>query len=277
MTERPLTTRLTPQAREDEGSRLLATVLAPRIDGLRARLEQMQCPEVMAGSPLAGDDRVARPFQVSHAAWYGITHAVDNLHALRLLTVRGEAPNLQVVTHPYAAYPLLRAAIENASTPLWLLAPANRDTRLTRRFRLLLQDAKKGDEAADLLGHEPTTYAKREKRLSGLLEVRPTITMAACKRPAGFRVVVREAAEGHGTDPITAEVIWRLLSGLTHGDTWAGLTAPDRDEVAVSADGTVVTLQTTSSLANIANMTGYTVVLVEAALSLYDIRRTKHI
>lgn len=217
--------------------------------------------------------RLAR-FSSRTPAWYAIVHATDNLQALRALTVRGEAPKLQVMTYPYAAYPLLRAAIENASAAVWFLAPASRDTRLTRRFRHLLQDSRMGDDAAALLGHEAKSYEKRLNRVTELIGKRPSMTLSECKKGAAYRFIVREAAKGSGTDQDTAEVMWRLLSGLTHGDTWAGLTATDRDQVAVSEDGTVVTFQTTSSLANIANMTGYAVALTESALRVYDLRRT---
>lgn len=275
MTDRPANaSRQSPKEAEDEGSRLLAVDLAPRIDALQASVGTAAAADVAAGSPLAGDDRASRPFQLSHAAWHSIVHAVDNLQALRALSVRGEAPKLQVMTYPYAAYPLLRAAIENASAAVWFLAPPSRDARLVRRFRHLLQDSRMGDEAAALLGHEATTYDKRLSRVTALIEDRPGMLLSACKKGVGYRFIVREAAEGQGTEPDTAEVVWRLLSGLTHGDTWAGLTATDRDEVAVSEDGTVVTFQTTSSLANIANMTGYATALAESALRFYDLRRT---
>ena len=275
MTQRPTNgSRQSPDEAENEGSRLLAVELAPRIDALQARVETAAAATVADRSPLAGDDRASRPFQLSHAAWYSIVHAADNLQALRALTVRGEAPRVQVLTYPYAAYPLLRAAIENASAALWLLAPMSRDVRLTRRFQHLLQDSRMGDEAAALLGHESTTHKKRLARLEEVIANRPDVHLSACKRGVGYRSIVRAAAEGNGTDPDIAEVIWRLLSGLTHGDTWAGLTATDRNEVAVSEDGTVVTFQTTSSLANVANMTGYAVALTEAAMCAYDRRRT---
>ncbi len=174
--------KLSPKEAEDEGSRLLAVELAPRIDTLRAHVGTAEAADVTPGSPLAGDNRASRPFQLSHAAWYGTVHAVDNLQALRALTVRGEAPSLQVMTYPYAAYPMLRAAIENAAVALWLLAPSNRDVRLTRRFRLLLQDARKGDVAAALLGHEAGTYDKRLTRLEEVIMGRPGVTLSAPAR-----------------------------------------------------------------------------------------------
>ena len=274
MEERRSVTRQSPQAAEDEATRRLVHDLAPRVDRLHKRTETQEGSAVAPRSPLAGDDNAARPFQVSHVAWHAIIHAADNLHALRILTVRETGPNLlTVVTHPYAAYPLLRAALENASTALWVLTPGNRDTRLTRRFRLLLTDAQNGDTQAALLGHEATTYAKRLVRLEPVLAARPGIPLGACTNRAGFRPIVRGAAAGFDFEPDAAEAVWRLLSGLTHGDTWASITATDRDEVAVSQDG-VVTMHTTSSLANIANMTAIALTFTEAALHYFDLRRT---
>ena len=262
-----------PSGQEEEASRILALDQAPRIDRLQAHMEKLESQTVDAHSALSGDDRAARPFQVSHSAWYGIAHAADNLHGLRLLTVRGETPKLQVATHPYVAYPLLRAAIENASVALWLLGPARRDLRLTRRFRLALQDARRADEAAKLLGHEAVTLPGRRARLSEILGARPSIALAECERRASFRVIVREGGDGIGIEPDTAEVMWKVLSGLTHGDPWAGLAWTEREEIDVSDVG-VVTLRTTSSIANIATMTRYAVKLTESALALYDRRRT---
>lgn len=259
-----------PPEREKEGAERLATVLAPKIDALCARIETI--PRVADGSILSDDDQASRPFQVSHIAWHSLTHSVDNLRALRVLTVQGEYPDLHVTTHPYAAYPLLRAAIENASTTVWVLAPDDRDTRLTRRFRLALQNARHGDDAAAILGLTATAKKDHADRLRVLLADLPLISMSACRKQAGFALIVREAAEGYGSDPDTAEVIWRLLSALTHGDQWATATFTDRDEVEVSEDGKVVTMETTSSLANIANMTNVAVLLAEAAFRLWDMR-----
>lgn len=273
MAENKSYTRLSSPDAEAAATELLATNLAPRTDRLQERLTKPESAAVAPGSPLAGDNTASRPFQLSHAAYFAIVHAADNLHALRLLTVRETGPNhLTVVTHPYAAYPLLRAALENASMAVWLLAPSNRDARLTRRFRLLLKDAKNGDEEAALLGHEAATHAKRLDRMEPILTARPTISLNECKNVPGFRSIVRQAAEGHDSDPVAAVAVWKLLSGLTHGDVWASQTATERDEVSVSEDG-VVTMKTTSSIANIANMTAYVFTFVEAAVRLYDLRR----
>lgn len=93
-------TRLSVKEAEDEAARYLALELAPRIDALSARVDRPDAASVPARSSLAGDDRAADPFQISHAAWHGITHAAaDNLQDLRRLT--GLAPGRW--TRGYAA------------------------------------------------------------------------------------------------------------------------------------------------------------------------------
>ncbi|GAA3651346.1 hypothetical protein GCM10022237_08940 [Nocardioides ginsengisoli] len=273
MTDSASVSRLSPKDAEDEAARFLALQLAPRIDALAEYANGQGASTVSAESPLAGDDAAADPFQVSHTAWHGIAHAVDNLQAFRRLTVSGEGDHFDVSTHPFAAYPLLRAALENASVALWLLAPEDADERLTRRFRLVLQDAAHGDDVARLMGHEPTTYERRVERVSGLIANRPSVDLAACKKRAGFRAIVPEAAEGTGTDANTASVVWRLLSGLTHGDQWASLAWAEREQVDLSADGTVFTVRMTASLANTANMARYVVALAESSTRAFEMRK----
>jgi hypothetical protein len=102
----------TPLEAEHEAARWFVDALAPRIDALQRRWEGPY-QDVERGSSLAGDDAHSKPFHVSHAAWLAIAHAIDNLYALRVLTVQGEGNDFGVTTRPYAAYPLLRAAVES--------------------------------------------------------------------------------------------------------------------------------------------------------------------
>jgi hypothetical protein len=273
---RPSVSRLSPKDAEEEAARVLIEELAPRIDAFNEAVDHPAAATVRADSPLGGDDKAADPFQVSHTAWHSLVHAADNLRALRLLTVSeaNEDRHVQVRTHPFAAYPLLRAALENASIALWLLAPDRRDTRLTRRFRLAIQDAGNGDKVVSLMGRTPTNEDKHRARVADLIANRPAITPAACNKPAGFGVVVSEAAEGSGIDPSAALAAWRLLSAFTHGDQWASLAFADREEVGLSVDGKVVTVRMTASLANISNMARVVIVTAETALRAYNLRRT---
>ncbi|MGZ4522371.1 MAG: hypothetical protein ACXVXO_03020 [Mycobacteriaceae bacterium] len=276
MTKREPISKMTPKADEDEASMRLATQIAPRIDELIVR---QQTPDnvVISGSPLDADDKHAAPYQVSHAAWHLISHAIDNLQAIRMLTVRGADPKYEVFTLPYALYPLIRCAFENASQALWLIGPTNRNERITRRFRLWITDGDNVDTFAGLAGIDLPVKAKTERieKIQPLAESRG-LDMTECVKSAGNAGFIRGAATLMGGEPKKAEALWRSLSGLSHGDFWASNATTDRDEVAVSEDGRTVTLQTTSSITNITNLTAVAVSATEAAVRCYDRGRTKH-
>jgi hypothetical protein len=109
-------------------------VIFAAVDGWLAMTGQPS-PEAEPGSALAGDTAKSSKHQVSHAAWNGITHAVDQLHALKTLIVDAR------VVHTYVPFSLLRSAIENAATAVWLLSPRKRDERVQRCLKLARHEA----------------------------------------------------------------------------------------------------------------------------------------
>jgi hypothetical protein len=207
-----------------------------------------------------------------------ISHAIDNLRAIRILTVKGAYPTYEVFTLPYALYPLIRCAFENASQALWLIGPPNRNERITRRFRLWVTDGDNVDTFAGLAGIDQPAKAKAERieKIKPLVEARG-LDMSECVKFTGNAGFVRGAATLMGGEPKKAEAVWRSLSGLSHGDFWASNAATDKDEVAISEDGQTVTLETTSSITNVVNLTAVAVSATEAAVRCYDRGRTKHI
>ena len=144
-----------------EAAHLLVTSLAPRIDQLCDDWDNSDRP-VELGSQIAADNACMGPYQLAHVVALVLSHATDDLEVLREYTVRGSEDDFTVHTRPYAAYPLLRAAMENACTALWLMLPANREERVRRRFRLWITDGAHQDEVAKLMGHpNPRSKAKR--------------------------------------------------------------------------------------------------------------------
>jgi len=69
-------------------------VIFAAVDGWLAMTGQPS-PEAEPGSALAGDTAKSSKHQVSHAAWNGITHAVDQLHALKTLIVDARVVHLR--------------------------------------------------------------------------------------------------------------------------------------------------------------------------------------
>src|SRR5688500_1141081 len=107
-------------------------------------------PAIEPGSPLAGDGAKSPEHQVGHAAWSGISLAVDHLHAIKVQVIDAQ------VLHPYSPYTLMRAAIENAATAVWLLEPNDRNERLQRRLKLAHHEAFEAGKARELL---PAAFA----------------------------------------------------------------------------------------------------------------------
>src|SRR5690349_15715455 len=112
---------------------------------------------VFDGSALCGDDRRSAPYHVSHEAWQRLDSAVDHLFALKVLIAdAGVLPT-------YAPFTLLRAAIENAASAVWLLDPSSRSERVLRRLRLEAANAKNSDRAVSLLGSTPNRSLDERK------------------------------------------------------------------------------------------------------------------
>lgn len=261
---------------EERAGRRLVDDLFPRVEVFQRRWDSGD-HEVHPGSSLAGDDQWSKPYQLSQTAWLALGHAIDDLHALRALTLEGDETNRVVVTRPFGAYPLIRAAFENSMLALWLLGPHDRNLRLMRRFRLLLADGKHRDQMIELAGHgQPGEYSRRLEVVRSLAAARG-ISINDCQKRADYSTIVAEASAVIGTSANQALAVWRSLSGLTHGDMWASLMATEKEQVAVSADGEVLTVRLTSSISNIANLASAVVAKTGAGLKLFDNRRSRQV
>jgi hypothetical protein len=58
-------------------------------------------------------------------------------------------------------------------------------------------------------------------------------------RHVGYSTTIRErrVSMGLDLDAAEAEALWRILSGLTHGDMWASHSMIDQEEIVPSPDG----------------------------------------
>ncbi len=236
----------------------------PRIEGERRML-------VSAGSPLAGDDRWADPFQVSHAVSSALVVAVDHVHCLRR-AVNGCAdcaPN-EVTLLLNSYYSLLRGAMENAARVVWLLAPEQRSERVLRRLRLQAGNVIQSDAVCEAGGFPRNkSKADRLKRVEEIAQ-RSGISAAAAVKPPTNREIVRAAGEFIARDAGHAEVVWRACSAAAHGDTWALLSLHDRQVSDQVND--VVTVQTTASTRVLTTMVVEALGVIKSAFVLRDVR-----
>jgi hypothetical protein len=245
--------------------------LARQIDAWHAGMEVAQTAPP-PGSPLAADDRVCAPFHVSHAVWMALSHAVDNLHAFRTLTLTGGPNDFRLSTRPYGAYPNLRATVENASVALWLLGPASRNERVLRRLRWALDNARNRDRLATDMPSVARTYADTEASVNTVATSRG-IALSACKAPPRFNEIVRDAGPLAHFEPSGAVAIWRVLSGMTHGDVWATFSVAEKERLFQMSDG-VQALHLTTSVDVVVTLCEVGVVFVGSTLDLLSRRQT---
>ncbi|WP_329054086.1 hypothetical protein OG738_13575 [Amycolatopsis sp. NBC_01488] len=235
--------RLVEQAEESKNSpmgepeqlmmdqRILADLakIFDRVDALAGVIEDEHPPPI-AGSTLAEDDVATDPFHISHAAIWGLVSAVDHVKALRTLVVDSHTVPAR------APFTLLRAALENAATTVWLLAPSERAERVLRRLRLQWANIKDDESARQLIDHAQTVPTKDKKRrlqdIGRAAGLSSSEVSLIASRTVGFSSIVETAGrEGNGLEADIMLLVWKLCSGIAHAKSWAVLGLLDRDQI----------------------------------------------
>jgi hypothetical protein len=189
-------------------------------------------PRPAPHSPMCGDDNRLHPYELSHAAWHSLSHAVDHLGCLRALL--GDAK----VVHMYAPFSLVRAALENACAAVWMLQPPRRADRLTRRLGFAVTDIRNGEQVKKLTGQPgPRTEQERMEELRAIAS-RAGLDEAAVKRGASYTEIVQAVSDSAGTAAGVIYLSWKLCSGIAHGDFWPTWSAIQRVELPGAPQGT---------------------------------------
>jgi hypothetical protein len=137
--------------------------------------------------------------------------------------------------HTHAQSSLVRGAIENSARAVWLLAPAKRRTRVSRR---LAPEAKEVRSSYRLraLARAPAkrTQEQRENQLRDLAVAAgiPDSDVKKTLRSPQYRAIVREAGEFMVLGADITEFIWSGCSSLAHGDLSGTLGLLDKEIVA---------------------------------------------
>jgi hypothetical protein len=155
--------------------------------------------DVRAGSDLDLDDKAAHPCQVSHAAWAAMVAAVNHLRCLQeSLVVQEDQTDLKMRLHTHGQCTLIRGALENASSAVWLLESDDRQQRILRR----LQQAEMADLDKCGAGQPaPRSQALRLGELADLAHGETTGMLAYLDMR-----VVAQASPGVGLAGVTANV-----------------------------------------------------------------------
>jgi len=254
-------------------------LLFPRIEDAERKLQGEYVQVVEDRSSLALDDRYLGRWRTGNLHTSAMSASLDSLLTVKSLLESNVLPMT-------ALYPMLRSAIENAALAIYLLAPTERDERLRRSFFAAAEDAKYRAIFEESFG----TPGGREKRdrayadLRALVAARPSLG-----NPESFRFQMPTYTEliAHADAVITADPAahhnhqmplvswWQLLSGLSHGKSWAMIEALERSEAIVDSENESAHLRMTSSAAAVALALLRAVETLEAALRLYGVRSSR--
>ncbi|GAB3147396.1 hypothetical protein GCM10027290_30610 [Micromonospora sonneratiae] len=241
--------------------------LFDRID----ELERLRHPDagslaVHAGSILAVADAAAAPFTVSHYAARHLDFAIDHLTAIRALIVKAD------MLPTYAAFTLLRAAVENLGSAMWLISGKDATERVLRALQTQYRDAMDFQKADALLEpHFPELT--RSDGIGGRLDQvravagRNNLSMVKVKKKDPWNQIVRSLGFDDKTADM-AENLWKSCSACAHGDEWA-YTLMDFEELPGSTAG-IVRLKIAPPPAMLASMLSLTLTMAEHVLDLYD-------
>lgn len=211
------------------------------------------------------DDKETHPYQMSHAVQHALSHAVDHLHCLRTLLKDAH------LMHMYAPYSLARAALENASAAVWLLAPEERRERILRRLRFAAQDIRGGEEAGRLIGAPgPKSEEERLAEVRALAR-RRGIDEKAAVRTVRYGEIVKAAGDTRPGGNVPFMVTWRMCSGIAHGDLWTTLNVVSREELPGAPRG-LAHLRITANVQTLLFAVVFAVDMTASGWRLYDAR-----
>ena len=201
------------------------------IDALVDRANQDKQWTTRPGTPLAGDDRNTRPYQLSHAVQMLLVAGIDNLNGVRHVTFGrpGHDYGGVVVLHQATHYVLARSAIENFATALWLLGPRQRPDRIARLLRWHAQNIIDNHNAVDRIA--PAVHT-RETRLAELEKLAVSTLGAVPARFKGYSTseIVKYADEFRAQQgSLTTHLIWQVCSGFAHARPWTQLNFLEHD------------------------------------------------
>ena len=181
--------------------------------------------------------------------------ATDNLAATKQLLLTDEEQLEHRVT---AHFPLLRAALESASTALWLLRPDVQRDRIIRLLQLRTTDIdydltliKAAAKLADLSTPQGRSasqaairggVARRKRHVHQMAKIAEAEGISAdeyVRGAPGHSVIVEQATDYPDLNGKYASTVWRLISGLTHPSPLRMMSTSKHGDTVDNEDGTL--------------------------------------
>jgi hypothetical protein len=260
---------------EELGVRLWQTLFS-RITEIQEKLDGPYTSVIEERSSLRLDDRYLGAWRGGGLHRGAMATASDALRTVQSILAQDEVPMT-------ALYPLLRAAVENASLAIYLLSPVDRDTRLLRSYQVADDDAKWRAVFATSLGKEHAWVTRMRSKAKILILARSRHSLGsprAMKLGApkyGDMVALADAAIA--LDPavptpggLSLLAWWQLMSGMSHGKQWALIAALERSDAIVDVNDESAQVKLTSSTLVVGIALQRAVETLETALRLYGQR-----
>lgn len=193
--------------------------------------DQAAAWNVSPGSDLANDDKTTHPYLLSAYAKACVTGAVSHL-ATFADSAGFTQDSEKIVFHTTGQYSLVRGAIENACSAIWLLEPDESGLRIERRLQTDMEEFSQENRLSEILSGVSTpdrveqhkSELRRIARSNGV----PHSRIAPRKRDSWEKLLVkagRVVLPGQQGE-ILYPLIWKACSSLAHCDmrglqTWS--------------------------------------------------------
>jgi hypothetical protein len=208
---------------------LFSEVEQARTDGAYRQL-----PAPAPASSLATDDAPLGAYAAAHLIRASYTAGLAHADALRRLTAAGEVD-------PTSPWTLLRGALENFATGLWLLDGTGRAERRRRALSLWDEDMRNRHQHEQDTGHLPTggglSGAQRRAEIRAIAD---HLALAPLTAPRTHQILLA-AAPVAGLTAVEVGAAWRAASGFAHGRYWPNLRA-SQPRAAIPGDDGVHTV-----------------------------------
>ncbi|MFE5563121.1 hypothetical protein [Streptomyces sp. NPDC056544] len=190
------------------------------VERVRGEGAYRQLPAPQPSSSLATDDAPLGMYSASTLIQNSYSAGVAHADALRRLVHAGEVD-------PQSPWTLMRGALENFATAVWILGGNDRTERRRRTLALWREDMRNRAQHEEDTDHQPGPGGKtgRERRqdIADLALSLGIPTTSLSKPEAGK--VIGEAAEDAGLKAREVSAAWRAASGFAHGRYWPNLRA----------------------------------------------------
>lgn len=212
--------------------------LFERIESFVANNAIHPLPQPDPRSSLGREDIILSAWPTSHLVRGAVGAGVGHVDVLRRSVIQ-----LRVID-AHAPWTLLRAALEDFATAVWLLFGTTRTERLTRTLRLWAYDFKERGQWEHDASYAPTgPQAKsgderRREVLDAALDLGLDPEVIA-RRPT-HRDILESASEHVGLDPSSVRASWRIASGFAHGRMWPNIRAASPAGAQQTSDGWII-------------------------------------